>query len=607
MPSTLRRRGRWSALSDLTIAMTHSTPPFRRRTFVFVSAFVAVGFVPAAAQQRQVVFSVDYHGPTKSRPDSGAAIPITEGDVMRRATNAPPFNVTAAPFTTITGGGLGLSLYTTCVGTTAGQPCGVEVDAISFGNEDSYPAPGPGVARPRLYFSVDRFAQGSPTTVGTPSIRSEALARDAASDVYTHLLDLVPLQQPSIAIPSNRLVLDGDGRTSTTGGLAPGLGLFEPHSFPPNPGPDLGDNLDALNMGPMPPAGSGVIFFSLDGGFSSPNGVPNSNSAQLNGFSPAAVLRKVLAGGSPTVYANASQLGLHPFNDDLDALILAENGDGVFTPSQSPYDWVGPLQGGSDMLLYSVRLGSTIIGQTDSILGRPIEPGDVLTTPLAGGNGNPGIFISAEALGIQTQRTNGSRDELDALAAEYDPYFDCNNNNVEDSVDIGAGTSNDSNNNGIPDECEQVYGRYCLCTAGLGPCGNDSPATGCLNSTGVGATLDGAGTTSISTDDMTMIAASMPGGTSTLFFAGPNQTQTAFGDGLRCVASPTYRIEIRIADGTGSATYGPGIAGDLCTTYSQCMTAGQTFNFQIWYRNAASYCTPSTFNLTNGLSVTYTP
>jgi len=589
------------------IAMTHTIPPFHRRAFVFVSVVAAVGVAPAAAQQRQALFSVDYHGPTKSRPDSGAAVPITEGDVLRRPNNAGPFDVTAAPFTTITGGGIGLSLYTTCVSSTSGQSCGVEVDALSYGNEDSFPAPAVGVLPPRLYFSVDRFAQGSPTTLGSPSVRSEALARDAASDVFTHLLDLVPQQHPALAIPSNRLVLDGNGRVSTTGGLAPGLGLFEPHSFPPSPGADLGDNLDALNMGPVPPAGAGVVFYSLEGNLLDSTGIPGSNSAQLNGFSSAAVIRKVITGGSPTVYANPSQLGLHPTLDDLDALILTENGDGIFQPSLTPYDWVGGLQGGRDMLLYSVRRGSLVVGQPDSILGLPIEPGDILTTPVAGGNGRPGIFIAAEALGLQTMRTNGSRDELDAVASEFDPYFDCNNNGVEDSVDIGQGTSNDSNSNGIPDECEQIYGRYCACTAALAPCGNSSALTGCLNSLGLGATLDGAGTSSLATDDMTIIAASMPPGTSTLFFSGPNQAQTPFGDGLRCIGNPTFRIEIKSADASGSATYGPGVATDLCVNSSQCMTAGQTFNFQVWYRNAASFCTPATFNLTNGLSVTYTP
>ena len=591
--------------------MTHTLPPFRRRPSgtpvpALVPVVLALASAPAAAQS-QVLFSVDYHGPTKSRPDSGAAIPISEGDVLRRAPGVGPFDVTAAPFTQLTGGAIGLTLYTTCAPTTAGVPCGVEVDAISFGNEDRYPAPLPGATRPRLYFSVDRFAQGIPGTIGVPSLRTEALARDAASDVYTPLVDFVPPVSPTAVPASNRLVLDGNGVRSTTGGLAPGLGLFEPHQPPPTPAADTGDDLDALYVGTPPPAAQAVLYFSLDAGFPDPNGVPNSNSAQLNGFSPAAVLRKALFGGSPQVYANASQLGLHPFLDDLDGLILSENGDGLFQPSQSPYDWIGPLQGGTDMLLFSVRRGSAIVGQVDSLLGVPIEPGDVLTTPVAGGNGRPGIFIAAEALGISTQRSGGPREELDGIALDLEPYFDCNNNGIEDSVDIGQGFSNDSNNNGVPDECERSYARTCTCEAGLGPCGNDASGAGCLNSTGVGATLDGAGTTSVATDDMTLVAAGLPPNVSTLLYSGPNQTQVAFGDGLRCIASPTYRIVVQSANATGGCTYGPGILADLCTTYAQCLTAGTTFRYQVWYRNAANYCTASTFTLTNGVAVTYTP
>jgi hypothetical protein len=30
-------------------------------------------------------------------------------------------------------------------------------------------------------------------------------------------------------------------------------------------------------------------------------------------------------------------------------------------------------------------------------------------------------------------------------------------------------------------------------------------------------------------------------------------------------------------------------------------------SYQAWYRNAAAFCTPSTFNLTNGYSVTWAP
>jgi hypothetical protein len=249
-----------------------------------------------------------------------------------------------------------------------------------------------------------------------------------------------------------------------------------------------------------------------------------------------------------------------------------------------------------------------VIGQPDSLFGLPIEPGDILTTPVAGGNGRPAIFIAAEDLGLRTERSGAPQaDELDAIAVEVEPYYDCNHNGVEDAVDIATGASSDSNNNGIPDECEQTYGRYCTCEAGLGPCGNDSPGTGCLNSTGVGGTLDGVGTTSVATDDLVVQAAQLPPYVASLLFAGPTATQTAFGDGLRCIASPVVRIGVQNASAGGQVSWGPGLLATLCTVHGVCLSAGSTHDFQVWYRNAASYCTSATFNLTNGLSVTYTP
>jgi hypothetical protein len=34
---------------------------------------------------------------------------------------------------------------------------------------------------------------------------------------------------------------------------------------------------------------------------------------------------------------------------------------------------------------------------------------------------------------------------------------------------------------------------------------------------------------------------------------------------------------------------------------------GGSRGYQVWYRNAASYCTAATFNLTNGVFVTFAP
>jgi hypothetical protein len=35
--------------------------------------------------------------------------------------------------------------------------------------------------------------------------------------------------------------------------------------------------------------------------------------------------------------------------------------------------------------------------------------------------------------------------------------------------------------------------------------------------------------------------------------------------------------------------------------------AGATRHYQVWYRNSAAFCGPSTFNLSNGLSISWTP
>ena len=37
------------------------------------------------------------------------------------------------------------------------------------------------------------------------------------------------------------------------------------------------------------------------------------------------------------------------------------------------------------------------------------------------------------------------------------------------------------------------------------------------------------------------------------------------------------------------------------------ITQPGAYFYQSWYRNAAAFCTSSTFNLTNGVTVTWTP
>ena len=84
-------------------------------------------------------------------------------------------------------------------------------------------------------------------------------------------------------------------------------------------------------------------------------------------------------------------------HDDLDALILWENGDGVFQVPTDPYSWLGPQP--TDMLLFSIRRESPLTGTLDPLgSALTIEEGDILL-PLSW-SPTPGIFIAAEKLGL---------------------------------------------------------------------------------------------------------------------------------------------------------------------------------------------------------------
>jgi hypothetical protein len=397
-------------------------------------------------------------------------------------------------------------------------------------------------------------------------------------------------------------VFDGNGLPNLGGKRYRGLGLREQGQ----PGPF--DDLDVLSIGPLPTAANPYIYFSLDGAIVDPLTLQTgSNSAATAGFPPSAVLRRTLGGGPTVIYANPPQLGLSPMLDDLDALLLADNGDGIYQPSLVLYDW---LTGATDMLLFSVRRGSAIVNTLDGQFNVPIQPGDILLPPHTPG-GPPRIFIAAERLGLRTERgaMGMHGDELDGLGDDSEPYLDCNMNGRDDAEDIAVGYSSDTNGNGIPDECEKNYTRYCFCMPPSGgPCGNDSPITGCLNNTGLGGLLSGARTTSVATDDLEMAATQLPPFSIGLLFMGPAQMNTPFGDGRLCVGPTIYRLQISPADVVGNALFGPGfVAMSNGIGGAAVITAGSTFNFQVWYRDAAPYCTSATNNLTNGLSVVFSP
>jgi hypothetical protein len=138
------------------------------------------------------------------------------------------------------------------------------------------------------------------------------------------------------------------------------------------------------------------------------------------------------------------------------------------------------------------------------------------------------------------------------------------------------------------------------------PCGNSAALgsdTGCLSSLGMGARLVGCGAASISADTFELQGSQMPN-SSALYFQGTMQggmgAGTSFGDGLRCAGGTVIRLGT--LTNVGGVSQYPS-SGQLPVSVKGALSAGDVRTYQVWYRNAAAFCTPSTFNLSNGLQV----
>ncbi len=143
------------------------------------------------------------------------------------------------------------------------------------------------------------------------------------------------------------------------------------------------------------------------------------------------------------------------------------------------------------------------------------------------------------------------------------------------------------------------------------PCGNFGAAgRGCENSLGTGGGLLAAtGTARTANDTLDFTASGLPAAGNVLFFqgtdAGATGLGTPFGDGLRCATGTTQRLGIAAISG-GTATIGAS-SGPSLSALGQIPSEGAVRTYQVWYRNAANFCTAATFNLTNGLRITWIP
>ncbi|MBL8861320.1 MAG: VCBS repeat-containing protein [Planctomycetes bacterium] len=139
------------------------------------------------------------------------------------------------------------------------------------------------------------------------------------------------------------------------------------------------------------------------------------------------------------------------------------------------------------------------------------------------------------------------------------------------------------------------------------PCGNSGAAgRGCASSVNAnGARLAATGAASLSADTLVLSGSGMPN-SSALYFQGTVRTNgglgSAFGDGLRCAGGSVVRLGTK-SNVAGASGYPA--AGDPGVATRGLVGAPGTRTYQVWYRNAAAFCTADTFNLSNGLEVAW--
>ena len=144
------------------------------------------------------------------------------------------------------------------------------------------------------------------------------------------------------------------------------------------------------------------------------------------------------------------------------------------------------------------------------------------------------------------------------------------------------------------------------------PCANNSAVgdkEGCLDSFGLGARITASGIASVSNDTFKMSGSRMPGSGPCLYFEGTATMSggagLSFGDGLLCVGGTIVRLGVKFNNAAGESTYPVG--ADPILSVAGVVASGDTRTYQIWYRDAVSFCSPATYNLSNGVQTIWAP
>jgi glucose/arabinose dehydrogenase len=133
----------------------------------------------------------------------------------------------------------------------------------------------------------------------------------------------------------------------------------------------------------------------------------------------------------------------------------------------------------------------------------------------------------------------------------------------------------------------------------------DSICTAQPNSAGPGALITTAGCRSISENNLLLSVSGLPIDEYGIFFYGPQQAPTPFGQGTLCVGGPggVFRLRPALRSSTaGSVRRLLDLNASPADTGPGMITAGSTWSFQFWYRDPGLG-----FNLSDGVSISFEP
>lgn len=266
----------------------------------------------------------------------------------------------------------------------------------------------------------------------------------------------------------------------------------------------------------------------------------------------------------------------------------------------------------TDYPVTSNALQSTLLGPSDQVVSTfiPLGPHAIVlgSSTYFGGSGADNNNSDKQSVAWASSGvlwTTGTTTSTDLASVGAPNGFDLTSNGLKDAFVVGL--SGDL----LPPVTQEICfgdGTGTACA-----CGNSSNAgsnEGCLHAqsifAGGGGKLRASGTARVSTDSLCMQASQLPPGTTALLFQGTQMHQAGlgaqFGDGLLCVSGSTLRIEVKSAPG-GVISFGA-CAGSSIAQVGLASASGGLRGYQVWFRDSdQSFCTPSTFNLTNAVMV----